>query len=152
MSRAAVPDRIYRLCIEFDSYVEAFDQHPPFNAGQLAIHQRVIALRRHLGSAEQAIASDHFLQQLHQLLKAWGMASRGARLTELNRFQASLRRKAEDICRLEPFTIAEPEATFADLILDLIAIIQTLDINDNHTTVVVGSKALHHLLPDLIPR
>ena len=65
MSRAVIPDRIYRLCIEFDSYVAAFDQHPPFNAGPLAIHQRVIALRRHLGSAERAITSDHFLQQLH---------------------------------------------------------------------------------------
>lgn len=79
------------------------------------------------------------------------MASRGARLTELNRFQASLRRKAEDICRVEPFTIAEPEATFTSILPHITAIIQTLDINDNHTTVVVGSKALHHLLPNLIP-
>jgi hypothetical protein len=67
MSCAAVPDRIYRLCIECDSYVAAFDQHPPFHAGQWAIHQRVIALRRHLGSAERAITSDHFRRQLHQL-------------------------------------------------------------------------------------
>jgi hypothetical protein len=115
------------------------------------MHQRVIALRRQLGSAERALASDVFLQQLHRLLRAWGMASRGARLAELERFQASLRREAEAICRLEPFTIAAPEATFADVIPRISAIIQALDINDNHTTVVVGTKALHHLLPDLIP-
>jgi hypothetical protein len=75
------------------------------------------------------------------------MANRGARLAELDRFHASLRRQAEDICRVEPCTIAAPETTFADLILDVIAIIQPRDINDNHTTIVVGSKALHHLYP-----
>jgi hypothetical protein len=151
MSRTEVPNRIRCLCSDFDSYVAAFDRHPPFKAGQLAIHQRVITLRRQLGSAERAIASDVFLQQLRQLLEAWGMASRGARLTELDRFQASIRRKAEDICRLERFTIAELETTFTNLIPSISAIIQTLDINDNRTKVVVGSKALHHLLPDLIP-
>jgi hypothetical protein len=151
MSRTEVPDRIRRLHTHFDRYVAAFDQHPPFTAGQLAIHQRVIALRRQLGSAERAIASDVFLQQLHELLKAWGMASRGARLAEPERFRTSIRRRAEDICRLEPFTIAASGTTFADLIPDIIAIIQTLDVNDNHTKVVVGSKTLHHLLPDLIP-
>jgi hypothetical protein len=46
MSRTEVPNRIRCLCSDFDSYVAAFDRHPPFNAGQLAIHQRVIALRR----------------------------------------------------------------------------------------------------------
>jgi hypothetical protein len=151
MSRTEVPNRIRRFCSDFDSYVAAFDRHPPFKAGQLAIHQRVIALRRQLGSAERAIASDVFLQQLRHLLEVWGMASRGARLAELDRFQASIRRKAEDICRLEPFTIAAPEATFTSILPHISAIIQTLDINDNHTKVVVGSKALHHLLPDLIP-
>jgi hypothetical protein len=79
------------------------------------------------------------------------MASRGARLADLDRFQASIRRQAQDICRLEPFTIAAPETTFSNLIPSISTIIQTLDINDNHTKVVVGSKALHHLLPDLIP-
>jgi hypothetical protein len=86
MSRTEVPDRIRRLRAGFDRYVAAFDRHPPFHAGQLAMHQRVIALRRQLGSAERAIASDHFLQQLRQLLEAWGIASRGARLAELERF------------------------------------------------------------------
>ena len=33
MSRAAVPDRIHRLRADFDSYIAAFDRHPPFNAG-----------------------------------------------------------------------------------------------------------------------
>jgi hypothetical protein len=80
------------------------------------------------------------------------MASRGARLADLDRFQARIRRKAEDICRVEPFTIAAPEATFTSILPHITAIIQTLDINDNRTKVVVGSKALHHLLPNLIPR
>ncbi len=151
MSRTHVQDRIHRLRADFDSYVAAFDQHPPFDAYQLAMHQHVIALRRQLGSAEQAISSDAFLQRLRQLLEAWGMASRGAKLVDLERFQAHIRRKAEDICRLEQFTIAEPETTFTNIIPNIVAIIQTLDINDNHAKVVVGSKALHHLLPDLIP-
>jgi hypothetical protein len=100
MGRADVPNRIHRLQANFDSYVAAFDRHPPFNASQLAIHQRVIALRHQLGSAERAIASDIFLGQLHQLLKDWGMASRGARLAEPERFRSNIRRKVEDICRL----------------------------------------------------
>jgi hypothetical protein len=70
------------------------------------------------------------------------MANRGARLADCDRFHTRIRRQAEDICRVEPCTIAAPETTFADLILDLSAIIQTRDITDNHTTVVVGSKAL----------
>ena len=64
MSRTEVPNRIHHLRAGFDRYIAAFDRHPPFNAGQLAIHQRVIALRRQLGSAARAIASDVFLQQL----------------------------------------------------------------------------------------
>jgi hypothetical protein len=150
MSRADVPNRIHRLQANFDNYVAAFDRHPPFNASQLAIHQRVIALRRQLGSVERAIASDVFLQQLRQLLEAWGMASRGARLAELDQFRAGIRRKAEDICRLEPFTIAEPETTFTTLIPSISTLISTLNINGNYAKVVIGCKALHHLLPDLI--
>ena len=46
-----------------------------------------------------------------------------------------------------------PEAIFTSILPRISAIIQiqTLDINDNYTKAVVDSKALHHLLPDLIP-
>jgi hypothetical protein len=80
-----------------------------------------------------------------------GDGEQGARLAELDRFRASIRRKAEDICRLEEFTIAAPETTLTTILPHMSAIIQTLDINDNHTKVVVGTKALRHLLPDLMP-
>lgn len=150
-SRSEVPERVNRLRREFQRYAGTFDEHPPFSTEQLEIHQAVISKRCALGSATCAIMDDKFLEDLRELLVKWGMDSRMAKLVNIESFKTNIRRLASDICSLEAFTILDPKEKFLKVIPTVVDIIQKLEINENYARVVVGTKALHHLLPDLIP-
>lgn len=151
-SRSDVPARKKRLCLEFQRYLVAYDEHTPFSYEQLKIHQSVINKRRVLGSAMDAMTNDEFLEDLHELLSKWGMAERGAKLVNIESFKTNIQSLCLDISSLEAFTIMNPEPIFSSKVIpEVVRIIQRLNINENRSKVVAGSKALHHLLPDLIP-
>lgn len=151
-SRNDVPSRKNRLRLGFQRYVVAFDEHPPFSQEQLEIHQDVISKRRTLGSVENAIMNDEFLEALHELLIKWRMAGRGAKLVDIESFKANIRSLHQDISSLESYTIVSQDAIFSSQVIpSVVNIIKRLNINENYTKVVVGFKAMHHLLPDLIP-
>lgn len=106
--------------------------------------------RRKLGSASAAIDDDEFCQSLRVTLEAWGLGRRGSNLVSSRQFRQALQERREDIVRLDGALI-EDDTLKADLIAGAIwSLIENLGIVDNTAKIVAGSKALHHLLPDLI--
>lgn len=149
--RSEVLGRIKKLSSSFNLYLTEYDKRPPFGKDQLKIHRKVISRRRELGSAESAINSDQFLAELRELLEKWGMNRRGARLVDLESFKSAIRSKVQEISSLESHGIGETAIEFKKIIPKITEVIQNLGINDNYAKVVVGTKTLHHLLPNLIP-
>ncbi len=144
-------DRVVEnLAGRFAAWLDAFDRLCPFTPEQRDAHVETIRHRRALGSAEAALADDEFLQRLHRTLQRWGIGARGSKFHSPDRFAAALRARAEEIAALDSLAIDQPDLDAGSVAATLARLVQSLEIVDNRTRLVPGSKALHHLLPDLV--
>ena len=146
---------VENLIARFEHYLSYYEAKPPFgNPAQLRTHRKAIDLRWRLG-AMSALANDEFLDNLRDTLKVWGIGSHDAILVEPLEFRRQLRKHAKEIVALESVLVDEANADTGDL---LWRIIRSLDIvlgrrtqKTTQSKIVGGSKALHHLLPELLP-
>jgi hypothetical protein len=146
-----IPMRLRLLSENFGSYVEAFMRDPPFDRpGQFENHQETIRLRRELGSAQSALDDEVFLENLYTTLLVWGIGVRASRIAEFEDFVKELRGKGPEICALDGLSIDDGTLDVATVSGRIWKIIDGLAIVSNKTKVVSGTKALHHLLPDLV--
>lgn len=139
------------LISEFARYLAVFEHDPPFRRyGQWEFHRETIQLRYKLGSAAAALESDEFLEILRKTLQAWGIGIRGSRLLPMDEFKRAIRAKTPEITFLEKFAIGDPTID-ANLIKTRVwPLIDGLKITNNKSQIVAATKALHHLLPELI--
>lgn len=147
--KEVIADHVAALIDDFPGYVQAYDRLVPFSSDQLRAHRRTIALRLEAGSAAAAIASDVFIASLRSTLAAWRLGLRGSRLAELPEFISAIRVEREAIEALEGLNIEA--ADLPDDVPERIwAVVSSLEIVANKAKIVAGTKALHHLLPDLV--
>lgn len=145
-----VTQRVHQLARSFGQFVAAYDAAFPFTSKQLAAHRETVELRSKAGSVAAAVNDPFFLASLYRTLVAWGLGKRGSRLVAAPHFETAVREAVPQLSALEPLRIdadALPEATPEALW----HIISTMRITDNDAKIVAGTKALHHLLPDLVP-
>jgi hypothetical protein len=100
--------------------------------------------------ALETINDDQFLDALYRTLQAWGIGIRASKLKSFDEFVAALRAKRSEIVALENKAIDDPQLNVNETSQQLWRLIDSLDIVANNTRIVAGSKALHHLLPDLM--
>jgi hypothetical protein len=143
---------ISRLIGDFGRFLELYDRHVPFSRyGQLEFHVNTIAKRRELGSARAAISDTPFLKSLHQTLEAWGIGSRASRLCHFEMFAAALRDRTSAIAALDGVTINDANVNeVSEDLWQVLCNLNIVDNVDNDAKLVSGTKALHHLLPDLV--
>jgi hypothetical protein len=135
----------------FHIFLEAFEKNCPFKKhGQLEYHNRTMRVRKECGSAIRALNSDRFLRSLYDTLQAWGIGSRGSYLREYHEFVDALRAKKDEIDDLKNLVLGEPDLNLSSTLKNLSALIFSTDIVKNKTKLVSSTKALHHILPDLI--
>jgi hypothetical protein len=140
----------------FERCLSAYETNPPFKRPeQLATHTKTIDLRRKLQTASAALSDDPFLDTLAKTLRAWGVGSHDTILAEPIEFRRQLRKHAKEIVALEGVTIETADEATGD---HLWRIIRSLDIvlgrqtrTPTQSKIVGGSKALHHILPELMP-
>lgn len=143
--------RIDKLIESFERYLLAYDEDPPFKKpGQLDHHVSTIRLRSKAGSASAALRDDAFVESLWNTLAAWGMASRGSSLVPKGQFRDVIRRSEAGIAGLDGLLLDDSEFDVVEVANRAWVVIQSLDIVRSDAKLVAGTKALHHLLPDLI--
>lgn len=153
MGNSLVPeaaDRIRELVEHFPKYVSEFDRNPPFNEEQLRSHLATVSRRLALGTASRAVGDDDFLRLLHETLKLWRMDQRAAKLVSFKDFVAALRDRQREISSLEPYRLEDPNLNATQVSDTLWKLITALPICGNHAKLVSSTKALHHVLPDLV--
>jgi hypothetical protein len=139
------------LIADFPRYLQIFERDPPFRRyGQWEYHFEAIKRRRALGSAKAALTDDEFLAGLYKTLQAWGIGIRGSKLRSVEEFVSSLRTKGPEIIALDGTAIDDPRMNVHETGKQVWHLIDTLGIVDNKTRIVPGTKALHHLLPELV--
>jgi len=147
-----IKDNVELLIENFPIFLEFFDKKPPFSRyGQFEYHDQAIRQRFSYSSVVDAINDDDFLGNLHRTLRAWGIGTRGSVLAPLAEFRNAIRNELAHIARLDGLKIDDANLN-AKLISDqLWQLISSLQIVGNQAKVVACSKALHHLLPELVP-
>ncbi|NPV90506.1 MAG: hypothetical protein HPY50_07020 [Firmicutes bacterium] len=146
-----VKRRIEELITGFQHYLHFFETNNPFNQyGQMDFHVETIRLLKKLGSTANALRSQEYTEALYRTLEAWGMNSRGAKLKPLPEFRAVLAVKVDEISDLESLSLQDCQEP-SILAERLWQVISNLEVAENSSKLVAGTKILHHLLPNLVP-
>lgn len=143
--------RIALLIKGFEHYLRAFDEDPAFTkSGQLESHLATIAMRRQLGSAAAASRDIRFLRLLYGTLNVWGIGQRGSKLVNFDQFVRAVGDWELAIGGLEGETLDNAELAVEEVVDRVWNVIDSLRIVENEAKLVPCTKALHHMLPDLV--
>lgn len=135
----------------FTTFLGMYDRYCPFTRhGQLQYHVETIRSRRRLGSAKAALDDEAFQRALYRTLQVWGIGSRASTLRPFPEFVAALHAKGKTIEDLDGIAIDHPSLDLHAVGTTLARLAQSLEIVSNKARIVPGSKALHHLLPELV--
>ncbi|HZD70881.1 MAG TPA: hypothetical protein VFA45_18895 [Actinomycetes bacterium] len=148
------PD-LERLIGDLSRFVRRFDANRPFVGPSLYFHAKTIqALRRHSTPVE-ALHDDLFFDYLYATLTSWGLHRLGSgntRLGDLDDLKASFRDQTTTIKQLQHRRIERLSSEEVREVTEKAwNIMANLQVGIGETLLVANSKALHHLLPDLIP-
>ena len=142
-----VERRITELCQGFEIYLA---EQPPFGDWAWHMHRETIELRKQFHNVSDAIDSrDFVVKHIGYTLVGWGMDNQAARLVPPDIFYSQLVECRKLLVALETYSIEDisNENVFQLLLLT----IQCLRSSATDSQVVSGSKAIHHLLPSLLP-
>ncbi len=143
------------LVHDFDEYTRCFEGRNRFGGPSRYFHDRAIERRRCHDNLADLLADKRFLEYVYAVLPAWGMHRMGKQAAKVGEFDDmvdSFRAAAPAMEGLWPLRItdlpADGVSSAARQVWDVIA---SLRVSTSETRIVAGSKALHHVLPDLVP-
>ena len=140
---------IQRLCENFGHYLRVFDKRP-LDRKMLKLHRSTMDKLKDLGSVNEAVLSEDFLDSVRETLVAFGQHSRRAMLKSEPEFISQFRKHCNSVIRFQNYSLADiPDNP--EIIDDLWDTIWNLQLAVTGSQIVPGSKALHHLLPSLLP-
>ena len=150
-------ERVGSLIEHFDEYVGVFDQRNLFTGPSVYFHTKTLEILRRHNKPSEALLDDLFFDYLYATLTSWGLHRMGpgfAKLAELGEIKTSFRMQKvrEHISNLECFEITNiQEGNIASITSDLWGILANTRVSVSKTKIVANSKALHHILPELMP-
>lgn len=151
--RSRMAERIEDLSDNFGHYLREFEQLAVFGGPSVHFHVRAIERRMTHESVQSAIADDELLELIYAMLTSWGMhrmGPTGAKLVDFEPFCDGIRRQSAVLEELEPVVITDVDDV--DAVVDkLWRAVSSARLSASGTQIVTGTKALHHLLPDLVP-
>ena len=131
-------------------YRESLGVWRTFGGPSVYFHRKAIA------AAREEFLSERHLEYIYATLASWGMhrmGASGAKMTGFADFQASVEANRERLASVRSAALGSlPDAALGEL-LDghLRAIFKTLSVSvSEEMKLVANTKALHHILPDLI--
>jgi hypothetical protein len=130
----------------------SYDQFRAFGGPCVYFHNECLA------AGNEEFLSQRHIEMLYATLTAWGMHRMGdsekakTKLKEWVRFRSSIESQLE---ALKPFRrhrlLEMSESEYSAAILEIRPHYNALDLSVSDATIVVNSKALHHLFPEFIP-
>lgn len=149
---AEVGGRLAGVTRDFAACVEAYDRQVPFQrSGQYEWHRMTIEAGLRCGGARRALEDEAFGRLLYGTLQRWGIGRRASVLVPLAEFRQRMLDQTAPISTLEDARI-DDEALDVPAVCERIwQVIENLGIVRNRSLIVPGTKALHHVLPDLVP-
>lgn len=154
-TRIRMGERVDDLIAHFGEYVDYLDQNETFVGPSVYFHDKTLALRRRSSSAAVLLESEEFFDYLYATLTAWGLHRMGpskAKLLEIDKLKASLRSQGQRIQSLWDVSLTSLKTTDLQSVTnELWQILDCLQVSKAQAKLVANSKALHHILPALMP-
>lgn len=152
---ARMATRVADLCATFTECLDRFEVASRFTGPSRYFHQKTIAIRSTHGSISTLFDDERFLEYLYATLTAWGLHRMGpgnTRLQELEAIQTSFKAHAAAIDQLAGLSLgACAEGQVQVVARALWNVVASLQVSVADARIVANSKALHHVLPDLVP-
>jgi hypothetical protein len=147
--------RVSELIEDFDGCCDEFDRLNLFTGPSKYFHSKSLGLLRQHKCPADAVLDEVFVESVYATLTSWGMhrmGPGGAKLVDFPVFVETFRRLEEPIRQLSAFALLKLNpGDLKSASEQLWAAISEAKIGHGLTKIVAGSKALHHVLPELIP-
>jgi len=147
--------RVNDLNENFKHYLYVFDEQNLFSGPSLYFHYKTLERAKEVGSVESILWDKCYLEYLYATLTSWGlhrMGSGSTKLAEYPVFKESLQNLSDNLSELEHHKLIEMDKNeVLEVNKKIKEVFEELRISTSGTQLVAGSKALHHILPDLIP-
>jgi hypothetical protein len=143
------------LIATFDRCVAWFEQSNAFPGPSLYFHERALARRRVHSRASDLLEDELFFEYVYAVLPAWGMHRMGRQAAKVGKFGDMVESFRRSLSRIEALwdrrIVAIPPDEVDQVGRTVWDVISNLKVSTSGTRIVAGSKALHHVLPDLVP-
>ena len=148
-TKLQVECRVAELCDDFEGFLDAFNRDN-FGDWLLHFHRKTIESRRQFNSVSEAIDSyDFVVEHVGYTLVAWGMEGQEAELPSRAEFFRRIKKQKDILVELEQYSIAD--LSCSKVVDKVCNAILDMKLSETNSQVVAGAKALHHLLPNLLP-
>lgn len=144
----ALNTQVDDLCENFGDYLAELNADTAFTDKYLSHHKRTIDKRKELGGVAESIASDEYMRYLYDTVDAFGMNKQSAKMQKRATFVDRIREYQPRITALDGKGVAQIDEDTAGR---LWRIIGGMELSQTKSQMVTGAKALHHLLPQLLP-
>jgi len=144
--------RVNRLVTDFDDYLAYFHREKLLLYDMIVSHRTTMQIFGRYDAAADVLRDEEFFQSLYETLGTWGLNRRGASLVDIDEMKRSFieqEPRIRELQRLQIDTLPSDQVT--DVSSGLWQIIDNVRVGEQQTKIVVGSKALHHVLPNLVP-
>lgn len=152
-------ERLGVLTQNLPEYVAAFTARQSnsdtavFSRSQVRAHKKTLQRLHRVGLGTILSGEEtEFFTLLHDTLDAWGMNQRAARLVSPHELRVNILDCADAILDLAPLRLCDLDAeTVDDVARRLTGLMGKLQVSATSTRMVAFAKAVHHLLPNLLP-
>lgn len=147
--------RVDALIAGFSEYLAAFAAGGGFTGPSVYFHLRTLERLRAHASPVHALDYQLYLDSLYATLVSWGMHRMGpgsAKMRSMDEFRQGFERQRSAIALIQRQQLLHLTADEISSVAHHIwSIMDGLTVGEGETKIVAGLKALHHLLPALVP-
>jgi len=153
--QTSIIENIDKLCVSITSLLTEFQDLKKWTGPSAYFHEKTLGRLEELGGAVTAIGDRQYQEYLYATLCAWGLHRMGeeyGRLVEFDKFCQELRSLTPHLGKLQELRLEELTPEQETVVGEYLwGLIESLRIRPlDKTYLVPASKALHHLLPNLV--
>ncbi len=145
-------DAISKDMDTFKEFVRACHKSMNYSGPSLYFHFQTIEKYRQIKDYDNLLSCNQYLEYLYATLTAWGMhrMTKNVLMKEYKDFKDTIKSNRGHLKELNKYKL-ETIQNIEDIKDPLLKVFYELKVMEKGTKIVGNSKALHHLLPDLIP-
>lgn len=151
-------ERIDDLCDNFEYYVNHALHTYRLDTPARYFHIKTTDRLTRTNNLALVLDDSLFFDYLYATLVAWGMDSRGAKLCGFTQFHDSILDKREEILKLNKYSLRllaqvdeSDDETYKNFVHLVTNVLRHISVSATESKLVANTKALHHILPNLIP-